>query len=105
MARYRMETLNDLAKGKWWMLVRCRCGHERRFSPDALIVATKGMGLRTLDQIGERMRCDVCDRRDSKWSVCLAPDERDTPIGIDPAEWANARDDRERKRLIRQARG
>lgn len=27
------------------------------------------------------------------------------PRGIDPGEWENARDDRERKRLIRRARG
>lgn len=106
MARYKMETTTHLHRHGYWLRLRCACGHDVILSVENILELTKGkkVGSR-IDDIAAAARCRKCKRRGARWTVALPPDERDTPIGVDPGEWANARDDRERKRLIRQARG
>lgn len=106
MASYKIETINHLHRHGYNMRLRCPCGHDVSLSVEQLLARIKGTKVGwKLDDIAANARCSACKRRGVPWTVALPPDGPLAPLGVDAVAWANARDDRERKRLIRQARG
>ena len=108
MARYKIETTSQLHRHGYWLRVRCRaCGHMADFSNDQLLELAKGRFVSgRIDQIVAHMRCSVCKAKPTDWAPTFPPDDHGpAPLGVNQRAWAAARDDRERKRLIRQARG
>ncbi len=106
MGRIKVESVSDLARHKFLYQLKCRCGHTVTMTAAQLLERLRGKKVRPdLDTIAAHAKCDLCDRRGARWSLTLPPDAGSVPVGVDPIAWVTARDDRERKRLIREARG
>lgn len=115
MGTKRMDTVANAARHGGYLRITClRCGRcvympvselamPSMFGrPDRIRVSTE------IDTLGPRMRCRGgrgqfgCGHRGA--DVSLTTTLPATPAGIPPIQWLNA-DDRERKRLVQQARG
>lgn len=105
--------------------VRCRhCGRTALFDPSGF-VTMRGMYQADAERVGWRMVCrggvgekPGCGAKGAEIRFVsyppapprgpkpkpIVPDDAATPAGVDPDAWAAA-DERERKRLLRAARG
>lgn len=72
MARYRLRTVGDLVRNRYWLRVSCACGHAVKIDPARLL---EKRGIVPLDQLEGRLRCSVCGGRDVDYTPCYAPDD------------------------------
>jgi hypothetical protein len=111
MARALPDTLMELARHGGSVHVKCRdCGRTADFDIGELSRWFRARGQSdNWHAIRKRFRCDRmrggCGSKRVEVSYWMPdPPPKDVPLGVDPAAWAKA-DERERKRLIRLARG
>lgn len=64
MGRIRVDTLSQVARHDYLVLVICRCGNRKLFDPTVLSLKYK---VRMMDELRERFRCGLCKRR--PWDV------------------------------------
>jgi hypothetical protein len=99
-----LHTLSDCEKHGAMLLVTCGCGREVWKAPGEFMRPRPGVrklrGWVAIDQLGLVLRCR-CGRKGTRVTVSI--DYR-VPAGVPVAAFLNA-DDRERKRMIRIARG
>lgn len=73
MARYRVDTLSQVARNGYWVAVICRCGNRRTFDPVALSLQYK---VRMMDELMKRGRCKLCRQRPWDVQPCFKPETR-----------------------------
>lgn len=121
MGLIKLNSLDDYARYDADVEVTCRrCGRVALFDARSLVDYFRSRGLnRSLEVAKLKFRCagegdKGCGSRDVKIRARPRPNPTSpegapkpravAPPGVDPVAWARA-DERERKRLIRQARG
>lgn len=107
MGRIYISTLAEVAQRGVVLLVECPCGRKRWMGPADLIGRkVDGQMVRSYHNyadIARHLRCKVCNRRGVSIRA-LYPSEIGVPQGVAVLPFLQA-DDRERKRMVRQARG
>jgi len=117
-----IRSLRELSSKGGHIHCECACRRVAKFSVGDLAAYLMRKGLTDAwPQFARHLRCGGCGARSPKvsWYVSPPPPEDDpppprprsvrnalpVPRGVDMTEWERAADDRERRRLVRRARG
>lgn len=107
MGRTYIRTLDDVDKKGLVLKAVCECGHigwlGARWLYGKKLGGKKITRWYTPEEAAPVLRCRVCKRRGPKL-MALHHQETGAPAGVPLLPFLQA-DDRERKRMIRQARG
>lgn len=74
MGYRRLETLTDLA-GRYWLLLKCPCGHEARHNPMVVwqLLAKRRDASTRLNRLHQSMKCGKCGGKDFTAEPCEPP--------------------------------